>query len=452
MRGTGSISQQKLEEQDESDEDIKQFKADQAGTGGKFSLPADDSGEEDHPGVVPLVKHPEFVYGGHWARTKTVATLIPEEAKTDACHATTILHLDGGQVMMAWFGGTYEGAEDVGIWIARRDKDGWDTPHLAAKIFRDAPYHGKNLKHNGPYLKAEPAREGREPHWNPVLWCKGAGNGDGDGAGNGVCKGDISLYFKVGWKIPEWESYVTHSTDHGATWSNPEPVVPGDHGGRGPVKNKIVVLQDNTWAAPASLEGPKAGFGRKRVWRSFVDLSEDQGHTWTKGPEMMPEEAGWGSIQPTIWESRPGHVHMLTRSSRGSRAPVWRADSVDGGRTWGKMYRTKLPNNNSGLDVCKLPLSGTLVLAYNPTTEDRFPLQLAISTDNGATWNLGYNVETESGGVKEGHEYSYPACVPWPANAPEEGVSVSWTWHRQRPVYLSLSLTQLKELSKPIHF
>ena len=94
------------------------------------------------------------------------------------------------------------------------------------------------------------------------------------------------------------------------------------------MKNKIIVLQDNTWLAPASLEGPKAGFGRKRVWRSFVDRSEDQGHTWTKGPEMMPDEAGWGSIQPTIWESRPGHVHMLTRSSRGSHAPVWRADSV----------------------------------------------------------------------------------------------------------------------------
>ena len=65
------------------------------------------------------------------------------------------------------------------------------------QIFRNAPYRGKNLKHNGPYLKAEPAREGREPHWNPVLWCTGAGNGDGDGAGNGVCKGEISLYFKV---------------------------------------------------------------------------------------------------------------------------------------------------------------------------------------------------------------------------------------------------------------
>ena len=127
------MSQQKLEDHGDSDEDIKQYKVDQAGTGGKFALPADNTGE-DNSHVVPLVKHPEFVYGGQWARTKTAATLIEEEAKTDACHATTILHLDDGEVLMAWFGGTYEGAEDVGIWIARRDNAGWDTPHLAAKV------------------------------------------------------------------------------------------------------------------------------------------------------------------------------------------------------------------------------------------------------------------------------------------------------------------------------
>jgi predicted neuraminidase len=34
---------------------------------------------------------------------------------------------------MAWFGGTYEGAEDVGIWVSRRAGHGWDYPHLAAK-------------------------------------------------------------------------------------------------------------------------------------------------------------------------------------------------------------------------------------------------------------------------------------------------------------------------------
>eukprot|EP00854_Cymbomonas_tetramitiformis_P010305 gene10305-12189_t len=133
--------------------------------------------------------------------------------------------------------------------------------------------------------------------------------------------------------------------------------------------------------------------------------------------ELMPpsSEGHWGVIQPTLWESAPGKVHMMLRSSRGHKAPVWRADSEDGGKTWGKVYRTTLPNNNSGLDVARLPRCGVLVLAYNPTTEERYPLQLAISDDNGATWKHAYNTDTESGIVKEGHEYSYPAVVPWPS-------------------------------------
>lgn len=98
-------------------------------------------------------------------------------------------------------------------------------------MHRSAPYNGKNLKHNGPYNKPEPARRGGEPHWNPVLWCADAGtdeNGGGDGGYHGECGGDVILYFKMGWKIPFWESYSTRSRDGGETWSTPSELVHGD--------------------------------------------------------------------------------------------------------------------------------------------------------------------------------------------------------------------------------
>jgi hypothetical protein len=132
MRGTGAISHRKRateDEEDESDEDIKQFKAEQAAGGGEET----STGSALAVPVVPIVKHQEFVYGGLWARTKSAATLTAD-TQTEACHATTVLHLPDGQVLMAWFGGTYEGAEDVGIWMAKRDKNGWDAPYLATKV------------------------------------------------------------------------------------------------------------------------------------------------------------------------------------------------------------------------------------------------------------------------------------------------------------------------------
>jgi|AntAceMinimDraft_1070359.scaffolds.fasta_scaffold15816_1 predicted neuraminidase len=47
--------------------------------------------------------------------------------------------------MMAWFGGSYEGAEDVAIWTATRGPGGaWTPPTQAAKVHRAASYNGKD--------------------------------------------------------------------------------------------------------------------------------------------------------------------------------------------------------------------------------------------------------------------------------------------------------------------
>ena len=56
------------------------------------------------------------------------------------------------------------------------------------------------------------------------------------------------------------------SEDMGYSWSKPRELVIGDIGGRGPVKNKIITLENGTWLAPASIE-------TDTVWDAFVDIS-----------------------------------------------------------------------------------------------------------------------------------------------------------------------------------
>ena len=353
---------------------------------------------------------------------------------TPACHATTLVNLPGGEILAAWFGGRYESAEDVAIYVARRKKDNtWTEPIKAAKVHRGVPFNGKQKSNM-------PPKKGGEPHWNPVLFCEGSEDQPD------VCDGEISLFFKVGWKIPLWETFVTRSTDGGNTWGAAEELVEGDKGGRGPVKNKPILLSNGNWLAPASLEGPAHWEGRRKPWRAFADRSEDKGRTWTASNLVFPESKEEGMIQPTLWESseEPGHVFMLTRSMRGSRARVWRANSTDYGVTWNKPYKTTLPNNNSGLDVAKLPHSGTLVLIYNPVTSTRSPLRLAISTDNGETWPTYIDLEKEKGEVSKGREFSYPAIIPWPASYSEEGVSMTYTWNRKRVAFFQISLKELE--------
>jgi predicted neuraminidase len=307
--------------------------------------------------------------------------VVVDDPRFAECHASTVLRLGDGRLLAAWFGGRKEGAGDVAIWLARRTPGrGWTRP---VKV----------------------ADEDGLPHWNPVLF-----RAPGDD--------EISLFYKVGHRITAWQTMVIRSGDDGYTWTDPAELVPGDTGGRGPAKNKPIVLADGTWVAPASIE-------RAHTWDAYADLSYDRGRSW-RHSRLVPLDhdtfAGKGVIQPALWESAPGVVHMLLRSTSGW---VCRSDSLDGGRTWSPAAPTSLPNNNSGIDLTRLA-DGRLVCVHNPVGASwgpRTPLAAAISADDGRSW--GHSVTLEGDPGEEG-ELSYPAVV-----ADGEGFLCTYTWRRR---------------------
>lgn len=293
-------------------------------------------------------------------------------------HASTLVATNDHQFLIAWFGGTHEKHDDVGIWLSKGKAGAWSVPIEVAKI-----------------------RE--EPHWNPVLFR--------------TASDQIILYFKVGKTIDEWETWYIVTSDNGETWSKPAELVKSDRGGRGPVRNKPIVLSNGNWIAGASNE-------KRGVWNAFVDRSEDGGKTWKASGFLSLDRkqiTGEGVIQPTLWESKPGHVHMLLRSSAGS---ICRSDSKDYGKTWSAIYKTDLPNPNSGIDLTKLS-DNRLALVFNKDSKnwgERSTLALAISYDNGKTWPLVRDLETGS----EGDEFSYPAVINF-----QDTIAVTYTWKRE---------------------
>ena len=137
---------------------------------------------------------------------------------------------------------------------------------------------------------------------------------------------------------------------------------------------------------------------------------------------------GRGVIQPTLWESSPGTVHMLLRSTEGS---IYRSDSTDGGVSWCPPYDTGLPNNNSGIDLDRLP-NGWLVLACNPVADNwgaRTPMSLLVSRDNGVSWDKLLDLDSGKG------EFAYPAVV---ASGPQ--LHVTYTWKRENIAYWQILL------------
>lgn len=298
-----------------------------------------------------------------------------EQLPTRMCHASTLLPLDERRTLCAFFGGSYEGEADTAIYLATLT-DG--KPQSVVKL-----------------------ASGDEAHWNPVLFPY---------ADDPL---HLGLIYKVGNVIAIWRSYFMESFDGGLSFTSPRELVPGDRGGRGPVRNKPVYLKSGRMLFPASLE--------EGAWRAFVDISDDGGKTLHKSREIFcPEEllagdqakqaeiavsaqsfTGQGVIQPSLWEDESG-VHMLLRSTVGS---ILRADSQDEGESWCEPYRIPMPNNNSGLDLDRY--QSRLYLVCNPVAGNwgvRTPLTL-FSSGDGISFQPEEILDSEEGG-----EFSYP-CV-----------------------------------------
>lgn len=290
------------------------------------------------------------------------------------CHASTVLPLNDGRILSVYFAGTHEKNDDVGIWLSEQVDGAWMSPRLLAKI-------------------------DDTPHWNPVIYQDG---------------NIIHVLFKTGKEIEFWRSYITSSMDGGRTWSAPK-ALNSDNPAGGPVRNKPLLLSDGTLLAPNSDET-----NNPQVWLPRIDESTDGGATFRRlaqipinreDPNKANYMAGAGAIQPTLWESEPGHVHALLRTTAGW---IFRSDSEDGGRTWCTAYPTNLPNNNSGIDLVKA--DNALYLVMNPVTGNwaaRTPIVLMRSVDNGEHFEY-FRVLCDMQ-LDEAHgrmaEFSYPAIV-----------------------------------------
>lgn len=331
--------------------------------------------------------------------TREIISIGKEDIAFDSAHASTLVQTADGTVVAAWFGGSWEKAPDVAIWLSRRIEGGWEVPRKVADVRGTAM-------------------------WNPVLFQK--------------TDGTIILFYKVGEEIPTWKTWYMESHDNGATFTEPREMVEGDEiGGRGPVKNKPIRLTDGTVLAPGSLEG--------NTWDAFVDISTDDCATWEMS-QMVPLRRcsmdpramnrpynkhyifGKGVIQPTLWQDKSGEVHMFLRSTS---SRIFRSDSTDGGRTWCTAYDTGLPNNNSGIDLVKMQ-NGDIVLACNPRENypgvykgPRTPLSILVSRDNGESFTHLTDLETKEG------IFCYPAVI---CNEKSE-ILMTYTWNRRTIVF-----------------
>jgi len=326
----------------------------------------------------------------HNAGVKIVLdTTIFQEGTVTSCHASTIVEISPGQFIAAWFAGSHEGANDVGIWSSTYQNNKWTNPIEVA-----VGYDSLGL---------------RLPCWNPVLF-KTKNN-------------TLILFYKVGPNPREWWGMEIHSSNGGKSWSNPQKLA---NGFLGPIKNKPIQLSDGRILCPSSVESVEG------KWSVHLETTNEKLSEWKK--VKMDADSGVGVIQPVILQHSDGKLQMLCRSQQNSIYEAW---STDNGMSWSRVVKTSLPNPNSGIDAVTLE-DNSFLLVYNPLLQGtdwfygRNVLNVAISND-GENWKDAIQLENE----KEG-EFSYPAVI----QASDRSIHITYTKKRKTIKHVVLTITE----------
>lgn len=304
-----------------------------------------------------------------------------------SCHASTIVETNPGNILAAWFAGSYEGAADVSIWVSKLEMGKWSPP---IKIAEGIDSAGNQL-----------------PCWNPVLFK--------------TAKNKIILFYKVGKNPREWYGMYIQSSDNGNSWSNPK-LLP--QGFLGPIKNKPIQLKNGDILCPSSTEKKNGD------WSIHLEITNEYLSSWKK--INIGKDSALGVIQPTILLHNNGQLQMLCRSNKDFIYQTW---SNDNGNNWSKLAKTFVPNPNSGIDAVSLK-DDRFLLVYNPLKKGsdwfngRNILNVAIS-DDGIHWEDIYQLENE----KEG-EYSYPAVI----QAADKSINITYTYDRKSIRYVVLEI------------
>lgn len=364
-------------------------------------------------------------------------------------HGSTIVELPNGDLLAAWFQGSGERREDdVAIKGARLRKGNreWSTaftladtpefPDINPVLFVDPT--GRQLflywytviayQWETSLLKvlvSEDFAEADKPvwKWQDVLHVK-----PGDSGGNGIQPSD-RFVVAIRRQLAEYRAYLVDSgtsderLERWDQWS--EETIKNAQGdnmlrqGRlvendgsskqtqmgfpyfrrmgWQTRNKPTVLSDGRLLLPLYSDGFDF---------SLIAITDDLGKSWSFSDPLV----GPGNIQPAILERNNGELVAYMRDNGPPPKRLHMSVSKDRGESWSSVRDSELLNPGSAADGVRLE-NGHWVLVFNNTERGRNRLSVALSRDEGRSWEHTRDVEFDERNLQIASSFHYPAVI-----------------------------------------
>lgn len=213
--------------------------------------------------------------------------------------------------------------------------------------------------------------------------------------------GSIGLWYLKKNSETDCKPLLRISKDEGETWSDPIACITDKNGYFVLNNNRVIQLKNGRLLMAVALHQPENGkWTNKATLYSYY--SDDNGQTWKPGA-AVPNTTETITQEPGVIELKDGKIMMFIRASGGKQQLSY---SNDKGETWSHIEESNIASPLSPASIARIPKTGDLLLVWNnnPKVEKewhggvRSPLTVAISKDEGKTWQHVRNIETDPKG------------------------------------------------------
>ncbi len=192
--------------------------------------------------------------------------------------------------------------------------------------------------------------------------------------------------------------YMRTSDDEAESWSEPIRCIP-DSGYFVVNNDRVIRLKSGRIIFPTSLHKMPATQSSP-IGKIFCYYSDDEGKTWNRGNEAVnPEHVT--TQEPGIIELKDSKIMLFCRTDSGVQ---YIAYSSDQGENWTALKPGNIKSPLSPASIERIPQTGDLMLVWNNNYKkgrdggNRTPFNLAISQDEGKTWEKVKPIESNPNG------------------------------------------------------